>query len=456
MRAPPLPSPPLPSPPPPPPRAAATPSPPPPGAALSGGAGGVGVGRRATAAGRGRGFAGGAAGGAGAGAGAGSLAGPPPPTPPTSATGIATSGGRSVTRWPRSTTPSTSACSSADATIEASSRLAPDIGPVSARRTAPARSLPARREVEVGRRRVGELPLDVGLVAQLVKRVGRFHRFVERSLDGGEILPGDRLLERLPVLGEELVQVLLVLGPREGGELHEAADLLRLEARERPVPRLGGVEHLPGARPDLGHDASEAGLDDGDVLERHLPVTAPHRDVLQRLLIGHPQGSSEGRHIWKAPGGASMRRRARAAAPPRCRPWTRARRSRARRLPRGGGRRARVHRPGTPPRRPPRRPAPAPARAHGERRGAHPSPRRARWRARAARRRPGCRRGRREARGAHPRKQAAGRARGGGWRSPEGEPRNCLFQDVSRGRSAARCERRRSCPSSAPRATPRG
>src|SRR2546422_4889638 len=34
---------------------------------------------------------------------------------------------------------------------------------------------------------------------------------------------------------------------------------------------------------DLGHDAAEARLDDGDVLEGHLPVTAPHRDVLQRL-----------------------------------------------------------------------------------------------------------------------------------------------------------------------------
>src|SRR5437870_12297646 len=156
----------------------------------------------------------------------------------------------------------------------------------------PPRSLLARRQVQVGRRRLRELPSDVRLVPQLVIRVGGLDRLVEEWLERPEVLAGEPVLERLPFLGEELVQVVLVLRTGEGRELHQPAHLLQLELGERPVAGLRGVVELPGPRADLGHQAAEARLDDRDVLERHLAVAGPDRDVLQALLVGHARSSS--------------------------------------------------------------------------------------------------------------------------------------------------------------------
>src|SRR5581483_3029672 len=114
--------------------------------------------------------------------------------------------------------------------------------------------------------------------------------FLEGLLERGEVLGRDRPLERLPVLGHVLVERLLVLRAHEGAELHEALDLLVLEVRHRPVAGLGGIEELPRPGADLGHDAREARLDRGHVLDRHRVLAAPERERLDlrfELFVGH-------------------------------------------------------------------------------------------------------------------------------------------------------------------------
>src|SRR5262245_53717819 len=148
----------------------------------------------------------------------------------------------------------------------------------------------ARPQVEIGRRRIGELPVDVRLLLQLVVGVGRFDSSLERAIERREVLLLDRRLERLPVLGEVLVDRGLVLWTHERAHLEEADDLLVLELGHRPVIELGGVVELPCSRPDLGHDACQAWLDRGHVLDGHRVLAAPegHRlDLLLELLVVH-------------------------------------------------------------------------------------------------------------------------------------------------------------------------
>src|SRR5262249_8276019 len=90
-------------------------------------------------------------------------------------------------------------------------------------------------EIEIRRRDVGKLPLDVGLLLELVVRVGRFDGRGEGLLEPRKVLGRDRLLERFPVLGEVLVDGRLVLRPHEGAHLEQADDLLVLELRHGPV-----------------------------------------------------------------------------------------------------------------------------------------------------------------------------------------------------------------------------
>src|SRR5262249_57851400 len=90
------------------------------------------------------------------------------------------------------------------------------------------RRLAARRQVEVRRRVVRQLPADVGLLLLLVPGVGRVDRPVEGLLEGRPVLRLDRLLERRPVVAEVLLDRRLVLRPRVGTELEELLRLLPL------------------------------------------------------------------------------------------------------------------------------------------------------------------------------------------------------------------------------------
>src|SRR5438093_7794107 len=130
--------------------------------------------------------------------------------------------------------------------------------------------LPARREVEIRRREVGQLPLDERLVLLVVPRVRGRDRLVERLLERREVLRLERRLELRPILLHVLVQRVLVLRPHESRELEQALGLLPLPDRVLPVARLGGVEELPGARAHLGHDPREAGLDDRELVDREV------------------------------------------------------------------------------------------------------------------------------------------------------------------------------------------
>src|SRR5207244_7699481 len=99
----------------------------------------------------------------------------------------------------------------------------------------PPRSLLARRQVQIGRQRLRQLPSDVRLVPQLVIRVGGLDRLVEERLERREVLAGERVLDRLPFLGEELVQVVIVLRSSEGSEITMPAHLIQLVLSERRV-----------------------------------------------------------------------------------------------------------------------------------------------------------------------------------------------------------------------------
>src|SRR5207302_3474824 len=111
----------------------------------------------------------------------------------------------------------------------------------------------------------------------------------------------NRLLDRLPVFLEELVEILLVLRTGEGAELHQAANLLHLELGARRVSGLGGVVRLPGARADLRHDAAEPRLDHGHVLERHVTMARPDGGVLHGFLITHASAPPARRHNRRLP-----------------------------------------------------------------------------------------------------------------------------------------------------------
>src|SRR5262245_60661374 len=124
-------------------------------------------------------------------------------------------------------------CSACRSSPSATSARAPSI-------SCPARRRPrlllraARTEIQIGRSLCGKLPVDVRLLLEFVVRVGGVDRGVERLLERGEVLLRDRLLERLPVLAEVLIDGVFVLRPHEGAHLEQADDLLVLELRHRP------------------------------------------------------------------------------------------------------------------------------------------------------------------------------------------------------------------------------
>ncbi|TFG96328.1 MAG: hypothetical protein E4H11_03595, partial [Myxococcales bacterium] len=137
---------------------------------------------------------------------------------------------------------------------------------------------------------VRKLPADVGLFLLVVPGVRGIDGLVEGLLEGAPVLGLDRLLERRPVVAQVLLERGLVLRPRVGAELEELLRLLPLVHRVRPVPRLGRVVELPGARADLGHDAAEARLDRRDLVDRHVAPGLAHEaqrahELLELLLV---------------------------------------------------------------------------------------------------------------------------------------------------------------------------
>src|SRR6266849_3382642 len=153
---------------------------------------------------------------------------------------------------------------------------------------------PPRLHLQIGRRLAGKLPADVGFVFQFVIGVRLLDGMVKRRFEGSEVFVLDRLADRRPVLSEKLMQRFLMLRAREGAEFHQFLDLFPLEIRELPVPFLGRVVKLPGALPDLGHNASQPRLNGRNLIYGHLAMAAPYThlakhffDFLFEFLISH-------------------------------------------------------------------------------------------------------------------------------------------------------------------------